>query len=273
MLVWLSGMMCRLAQQMPLPLAISCSSKSRLVLTFLVLPFWYLLTQVVPDKFQKSSKTIVCCVFVCVQLMKRQFGMAGRVPGAVAGASFQSLDLARHIRDKLPIQQREDFLELEAWLTDGDDETIAANRAQLKDHIGRGAFGTVEREYVHSALLRLFAKSFAHWYMSWAGAKGSKEFTLKTSAVWELLNDVINAKFPNFQRNMAVHFNNFHKDVGKLASRAGRRSADCDGHGDGGARCAGNQDEPALPDHTSQPDLFEGSIEGRDGVHSGATSP
>jgi len=45
---------------MPLPLTISCSSKSRLVLTFLVLPFWYLLTQVVPDIFQKSSKTVVC---------------------------------------------------------------------------------------------------------------------------------------------------------------------------------------------------------------------
>ena len=55
-----------MAQQMPLPLTISCSSKSRLVL-----PFWYLLTQVVPDKFQKSSKTIVCvfvraCVHACV---------------------------------------------------------------------------------------------------------------------------------------------------------------------------------------------------------------
>jgi len=53
-----------IAQQMPLPLTISCSSKSRLVLTFLVLPFWYLLTRVVPDIFQKSSKTAVCvCVY------------------------------------------------------------------------------------------------------------------------------------------------------------------------------------------------------------------
>jgi len=52
-----------IAQQMPLPLTISCSSKSRLVLTFLVLPFWYLLTRVVPDRFQQSSKTVVC---VCV---------------------------------------------------------------------------------------------------------------------------------------------------------------------------------------------------------------
>jgi len=44
-----------IAQQMPVPLTISCSSKSRLVLTFLVLPFW-----VVPDIFQKSSKMVVC---------------------------------------------------------------------------------------------------------------------------------------------------------------------------------------------------------------------
>ena len=60
-----------MAQQMPLPLTISCSSKSRLVLTFPVLPFWYLLTRVVPDIFQKSSKTVVCvlCVYteyVCI---------------------------------------------------------------------------------------------------------------------------------------------------------------------------------------------------------------
>ena len=48
-----------IAQLMPLPLTISSSSKSRLALTFLVLPFWYLLTQVVPDIFQKSSKTVM----------------------------------------------------------------------------------------------------------------------------------------------------------------------------------------------------------------------
>ena len=55
------------AQQLPLPLTISCSSKSRLVLTILVLPFWYLLTRMVSDIFQKSSKTVVC---VCVCFMK-----------------------------------------------------------------------------------------------------------------------------------------------------------------------------------------------------------
>jgi len=54
-----------MAQQMPLPLTISCSSKSRLVLPSWFLPFWYLLTRVVPDKFQKSSKMVVC-VCVCV---------------------------------------------------------------------------------------------------------------------------------------------------------------------------------------------------------------
>jgi len=55
-----------IAQRMPLPLTISCSGESRLVLTFLVLPVWYLLTRVVPDVSQKSSKTVVCvCVCVC----------------------------------------------------------------------------------------------------------------------------------------------------------------------------------------------------------------
>ena len=47
-----------IAEQMPLPLTISCSSKSRLVL-----PFWYQLTRVVPDKIQKSCKMIVCVCF------------------------------------------------------------------------------------------------------------------------------------------------------------------------------------------------------------------
>jgi len=56
-----------IAQQMPLLLTISCSSKSRLVWTFLILPFWYRLTRVVPDIFQKSSKTVVCVL--CVMLV------------------------------------------------------------------------------------------------------------------------------------------------------------------------------------------------------------
>jgi len=76
--------------------------------------------------------------------------MASQVAGAASGSSLQSpaimsLVLARHIRDKLPVQKRENFLELEAWVTSGDDKTVSANRAQLKDYIGRGTFGIVER--------------------------------------------------------------------------------------------------------------------------------
>jgi len=66
---------------MSLPLTFSCSSKSRLFLSFLVLPFWCLLTWVVLDKFQKllretRSKTgyterkkildLVICVSLCL---------------------------------------------------------------------------------------------------------------------------------------------------------------------------------------------------------------
>jgi len=53
---WLMPMM----WQLPLQLTISCSSKSILVLPSWFLPFWYWLTQVVPDKIQTSHKTIVC---------------------------------------------------------------------------------------------------------------------------------------------------------------------------------------------------------------------
>jgi len=44
-----------MAQLMPLPLTISCSSKS-----ILVLPFWCQLTRVVPDKIQEGRRTVVC---------------------------------------------------------------------------------------------------------------------------------------------------------------------------------------------------------------------
>jgi len=49
-----------MAQLMPLPLTVSCSSKSRLVL-----PFWCWLTRVVQDKIQEGRKMVVC-VYVCV---------------------------------------------------------------------------------------------------------------------------------------------------------------------------------------------------------------
>ena len=47
-----------MAPLMPLPLTVYCSCKSRLVLPFLVLPFWYWLTQVVPDKVQGAVKRL-----------------------------------------------------------------------------------------------------------------------------------------------------------------------------------------------------------------------
>ena len=58
MLAWLclcQGADFHTAQLMPLPLTISCSSKSRLVL-----PFWCRLTRIVPDKIQDGRKMVVC---------------------------------------------------------------------------------------------------------------------------------------------------------------------------------------------------------------------
>jgi len=44
-----------MAQLMPVPLTVSCSSQSRLVL-----PFWCRLTWVVPDTIQEGRKMVVC---------------------------------------------------------------------------------------------------------------------------------------------------------------------------------------------------------------------
>jgi len=63
MLAWLclgQGADWHMAPRMPLPLTISCSSES-----ILVLPFWYRLTRVVSDKIQEGHKMVVC-VCVCV---------------------------------------------------------------------------------------------------------------------------------------------------------------------------------------------------------------
>jgi len=50
-----------MAQLMPLPLTISCSSKFRLVL-----PFWYRLTRVVLDKVKGGYKMVVVVVYTFV---------------------------------------------------------------------------------------------------------------------------------------------------------------------------------------------------------------
>ena len=55
-----------MAQLMPLPLTISCSSKSRLVL-----PFWCRLTRIVPDTFQSKRAVNGCvCVVILVHCLK-----------------------------------------------------------------------------------------------------------------------------------------------------------------------------------------------------------
>ena len=72
MLAWLclsQGANLHMAQLMSSPLTIFCSSKSRLVLPFLILPFYCWLTWVVPDEIQEGHKTVVCvCACVCVNM-------------------------------------------------------------------------------------------------------------------------------------------------------------------------------------------------------------
>jgi hypothetical protein len=58
-----------------------------------------------------SNELLICLSF---QLIKRQSGITSRVTGATVGAPVQaaaivSLNLARHIRNKLPALNREDF--------------------------------------------------------------------------------------------------------------------------------------------------------------------
>jgi len=56
-----------MAQLMTLPVTVSCSTKSSLVL-----PFWCQLTWVVPDKIQEGREMVVCvCVCVCVHACAR----------------------------------------------------------------------------------------------------------------------------------------------------------------------------------------------------------
>ena len=48
-----------MAQLMPLPLTVSCFSKTQMVL-----PYWYRLTRLVPDKGSLSGCTYVCMYFI-----------------------------------------------------------------------------------------------------------------------------------------------------------------------------------------------------------------
>ena len=89
--------------------------------------------------------------------------------------------------------------------------------------------------------------------------------------MWELLNDVINVKFPNLQKNMAVLFNNFYKDVDKEQTQASgsRRDADGDKRG-GGRRQRFDEDEsfiaePHANDVNSE-HRFDGGVEEGEGL-------
>jgi len=64
------------AQLMPLPLTVSCSSKSRLVL-----PFWYWLTRVVPDKGPLNGWVGGCvCMHYSVSLALPTYRVAQNKP-------------------------------------------------------------------------------------------------------------------------------------------------------------------------------------------------
>jgi len=77
-----------MAQLMPQPLTVSCSSKSRLVL-----PFWYWLTRVVPDTVQGGRKTVVVVVVPCKnwisKLLIRHSGTRLLACVKVKGAHFE----------------------------------------------------------------------------------------------------------------------------------------------------------------------------------------
>jgi len=79
-----------MAQLMPLTLTISCSSKSRLVI-----PFWYRLTRVVPDKgslikgvlllLTMMSATPCLCYIGSLDIIPVGATAAGELPGELSG--------------------------------------------------------------------------------------------------------------------------------------------------------------------------------------------
>ena len=58
-----------MAQLMPLPLTVSCSSKIQIDLSRLILPFWYRLTQVVLEKRPLNGCNGCSCVVVVILYM------------------------------------------------------------------------------------------------------------------------------------------------------------------------------------------------------------
>jgi len=81
------------AQLMPVPLTVSCSSKSRLVL-----PFWYRLTRIVPDKGPLNGCVCVCvCVCVCCCVDCRLLVEYPATGGAIPTYTVRTVKLLRYV--------------------------------------------------------------------------------------------------------------------------------------------------------------------------------
>jgi len=79
-----------------------------LVLTFLVLPFWYLLTRVDPDIFQTSSKMVVCVCIVCILAVNSAKDVEICKERESLESAKQSLDRrVVELEQELDIQRRE----------------------------------------------------------------------------------------------------------------------------------------------------------------------
>ena len=103
MLAWLSleqGADLHLAQLMPLPLTVSCSSKSRLAL-----PVWYRLTWVVPNKGPLNAR--VCVYLVDFQQTDEEFDLFLRdAVDDLAVVANQLGDHLGHVQTYVALQRR-----------------------------------------------------------------------------------------------------------------------------------------------------------------------
>jgi len=80
---------------MPMPLTISCSSKSRLAL-----PFWYRLTQVFPDKGSLNGCCCCCCCHGCDQHTNTTTQRPGYVQTSAAISKLISSTSASDVAQK-----------------------------------------------------------------------------------------------------------------------------------------------------------------------------
>ena len=85
-----------MAQQMPLPLTVSCSSKSRLVLPSWFLPFWYWLTRVVRTKSEELYNDCSCSSW-CTS--------CGAISHTTAGLDYQLIIITGNIAHLIAIHR------------------------------------------------------------------------------------------------------------------------------------------------------------------------